>query len=269
MPYFVGSAAKRSYLLDAGYRYLAFVRPELSRYAFRRGFWLWRVYHDIEFFQMMSAYSLDASESFTELAGTTNVLYDRDGLVVLDLDGPHGPVPSLPPAGERARRDLFLSVLSEREGLSREWLLTTRKDVYFASGFSGLVYASPVDAQWFQYNWVPYEPDPFRGIPSRWMARRSHLRLHGEQPMRLVLRGAVQMSSAYTRPRLDVSLDGELLASVVVDEGGTFTVDVTIDASRLHGWTDLYMVWNAISQPEREARDLRIARLEVVEWVPR
>ena len=87
--------------------------------------------------------------------------------------------------------------------------------------------------------------------------------------MHLMLRGHVNLNALYSRPRLDVSLDGELIASTVVDLRGNYIVDVVVPVELLDGWCDLYAVWNTIGQPEKDVKDLRIARLEELVWEPR
>ena len=138
----------------------------------------------------------------------------------------------------------------------------------FADGISGLTFDDlDADPKW--YDVYHRDPEPRRGVPVRWLHRRGHLRVAGTQDMHLVLRGRVNLASIYTRPRLDVSLDGVLLASVEVNERGEFAVDVVVSAAQLRGWADLYLVFNTIGTPERDVRDLRIARLEHVMWEPK
>ncbi len=266
LPAFAGAEALRSYLLDEGYRYVAFVRSERSRYVFRREFWVWRLFNGTEFFQAMSAYMIDAIDALAQLAATAKVLYDDDGLVVLDLDGQHSPAPRVAAADEPERRDAFVRDLAHREHLEREWALSTRRGLVFADGFSGLTFAqADDDARW--YDFIVHDPKPTRGVPVRWMQRRVHLRVRGDGRMHLVMRGHFNLHALYTRPRLDVSLDGELLASVAVGADGVFAID--LDVLPPHGWGDLYVVLDSASQPERDVRDLRLAGLEEVVWEPR
>ncbi len=71
----------------------------------------------------------------------------------------------------------------------------------------------------------------------------------------------------HTHPRLDVSLDDSLLTSAVADATGHYAIDVTVPGDRLAGgWHDLYLVFSSIADPEKEVRELRIARLESIEW---
>jgi hypothetical protein len=268
LPLFSGAEPVRAYFLGHGIRYLAFVRGSSSEYMYRRGFWLWRIFHDVELFQVMSAYIINTLDTFDELAKTTKVIYERDGLVVVDLDGPHAPAPQLDPAQEATRREAWMAELAKREGLEREWALTSRRDLIFADGISGLTFDDlDRDPKW--YDVFYRDPEPVRGVPVRWLHKRGHLRVTGSRDMHLVMRGRVNLGSIYTRPRLDVSVRGELLASVVIAENGEFTIDVTISAAQLRGWADVYLVFNTIGTPERDVRDLRVARLDHVTWEPR
>jgi hypothetical protein len=280
-PSFVGREAVRRYFLARGYRYLAFVRPDFSRYFYRRWYWLRELYIDDELFQVIAAYMLDALESFTALAETRRPLHDVDGLVVLDLGelapgGTEAPAPH-PPEAEAQRRSAWTRQLSDRLNLHGAWALNTRDNLLFDDGFSRLAFATS-----FLGEDVPPAPrlqtkaaalaDPHAtvpvGTPVRWMHRRSHLRLRGERDMHLRLRGQVRREVTGTRPRIAVSLDGELLASMVVAEDGTFTIELPIAAARVRDWADLYVVFSSVGLPERDNRELRFARLDSVEWEP-
>jgi len=268
MPSFTGAEPMRAYLLSEGLRYLAYVRQDRSRYFYRRGYWLWRIFHDTELFQVMSAYMLDTIDTFEELRKTSTVVYDADGLVVLDLDKPHGPPRRLDPAGEPARRDAFTHALAEAEHLHGAWALNSRYDLVFEDGFSGFTLLdSEAEPPWTQLLYM--NPEPEVGIPARWMTWRAHVRVRGERDMHLVMRGHVNLNAVYTRPRIDVSLDGTLLASIDVDERGGFTIDLVVPKAQLDGWCDLYLVFNTVGQPERDARNVHVARLTDVSWEPR
>lgn len=281
-PSFVGPEAVRRYFLARGYRYLAFVRPDFSRYFYRSWYWLRELYTDVELFQVMAAYTLDAIESFTALAKSRTPLHDVDGLVVLDLAGAPAAgdqtvAATHPPEGEAHRRTVWTRQLADRLNLHGAWALNTREDLVFDDGFSGLAFALS-----FLHDDVPPAPrlqeereklaDPHgtvpAGTPVRWMHRRAHLRLRGARDMRLRLHGQVRREVTGTRPRLAVSLDGELLASMVVAEDGSFAVDLPIAAARVRDWADLYVVFSSVGVPERDSRELRFARLDGVEWEP-
>jgi len=270
LPSFRGAEPLRTYLVAAGYRFAAFVRTERSRYALRRSAWLNRVFVDSELMAIMSAYAIDAIESFTELATTTTILYDVDGLVVLDLASPLRAATTRRGAGgELERRSAWLRELADREHLHDAWSLSTRSDVRFEDGTGGLRFVddSVDDPRWYEVS-HPHEP-PKRGTPILPLYRRAHLRVRGATDMRLVLRAAISFNAVYTHPRLDVSLDGELLTSAVADATGRYAIDVAVPRARLAGgWHDLYLVFSSIGLPDREIRDLRVARLEAVEWSP-
>jgi hypothetical protein len=267
-PSFAGPEAVRAYLLDEGLRYVAFVRGDHSRYYYRHEFWTMRAFNDNEFFELMSAYLVDAIESFATLATTSKVLYDQDGLVVLDLDAPHEPALALDPAGEPARRGAFVRSLAERTGVLAEWSLNSRPDILFDEGMTGIVYLdTTADPRWYEV--VTADPNPTRGTPVRWLHRRVHFRVRGDRDMHLVVRGHINLGSVFTRPRLDISLDGELLGSANVDDDGKFVADLVVPAAKLDGWCDLYAIFNAIGDSARDVHDLKIARLEEVIWEPR
>jgi hypothetical protein len=277
LPAFRGAEPLRAYFVALGYRYAAFVRSERSRYFFRRGFWVQRIFTDAELFQIMSAYTIDAIESFAELATTTKVLYDDDGLVVLDLAAPlrATPLSNRDARGDEAsRRDAWVRELADREGLHDAWSLSTRADLRFEDGTGGLRYVddSIDDPRWYEVTHPASEPAK-RGKAILPLMRRAHLRVrggvHGASDMHLALRAAIALNTVYTHPRLDISLDGELLTSAVADAAGRYTVEVTVSQGRLAGgWHDLYLVFTSIVEPDKDVHDLRIARLESVEWAP-
>ena len=271
LPMFAGAEPLRAYLVAEGYRYAAFVRSERSRYFFRRVFWVERMFTDIELLQTMSAYTLDAIDSFSELATTTPRLYDADGLVVLDLAHPTRPASTRVVAGdEPTRRGAWVRALADREGAHAAWSLNTRADLRFEDGVGTLRYTddSIDDPQWYEISHARSAATG-PGKPIRPAQRRVHLRVRGTTDMRLTLRAAVALNTVFTHPRLDVSLDGELVASSVADAAGRYAVDLVVPRARLAGgWRDLYLVFSSVADPATDVRDLRIARLESVEWAP-
>ncbi|MBL0220209.1 MAG: hypothetical protein IPQ07_40855 [Myxococcales bacterium] len=270
MPSFAGPDAVRAYLRGQGIRYVAFVRSDRSRYFYRRPFWIWRIFNDAEIFQTMSAYAIDAIETFAALSTKVTVLHEEDGLVVLDL-GAEVPTVAAPSGSEAVRRAAFVRALADREGLHDAWSLNNRADLLFDDGFTGLAFldGSADDPVWYDVLHPPATA-PTRGVAARWLYRRAHLRVHGERDMRLALRGKINVGVAYTRPRLDVMLDGELLATVIADPTGAFAITADVAAAQLAGgWHDVYLVFDSIAEPQKEVRELRAARIESVEWEPR
>lgn len=278
LPAFRGAEPVREYLVAAGYRYVAYVRPDRSRYFYRRGFWLWRLFNDGDFFQRMSAYSIDLLDSLDELARTTTVRFDRDGLVVLDLGSPLRMAGTRPvePGSELARRSAWVRELADREGLHAAWSLNARADLRFEDGVAGLAIVDGDaidDPAWYELSRARVATgESLRGTPIRALYRRAHLRVRGDRAMRLTLDLRVALATVATRPRVDISLDGALLASVTADERGRYAIDLVVPAAALAGggWRDLYLVFDSIAEPDRdkELRDLRVARLHGVEWVP-
>jgi hypothetical protein len=269
LPMFRGAEPLRAYLVAQGYRYAAFVRSERSRYFFRREFWVQRMFTDAELFYLMSAYTIDAIDSFAELAITTTVLYDADGLVVLDLASPLREATTRQARGdEPARRAAWIRELADREGLHDAWSLTTRDDLRFEDGTGAVRYVDGAidDPKWYEIS-HPHPAPARRGTAILPVQRRVHLRVRGATDKRLVVRAAVALNTVYTHPRLDVSLDGELLTSAVAGATGQYAIDVTVPRDRLEGgWHDLYLVFASFADPGRDVREPRIARLEAVEW---
>ena len=267
MPMFCGPDALRRYFLDQGLRYVAFVRPMASRYFYRRDAWTPRLFKDSELFEVMAAYVIDAIDSFTALAGIVKVLHDQDGLVVLDLaTGPPVGAARCEP-DEARRRDAFVRAFATKEGFPDAWLLSPHRDVVYCDGVSYVTFIDDADPKWFEFE----APDPGfgSGRPVRWMNRRVHLRVRGDRTMHLRMRGRIRINSLYARPRLDVTVAGTPVASVVADEHGLFAIDADVPASLLDGWSDLYVVFNTIGTPEKDVADLRIAELREVTWEPR
>jgi len=270
LPAFAGAEPLRAYLVAQGYRYAAFVRPERSRCAFRREPWVRRLFDDRELFQIMGAYTVDAIDGFAELATTTRVMYDAEGLVVLDLATVLRPASRRTLRGdEPSQRGAWARELADREGMHDAWSLSTRADVRFEDGLGAMRYidATGEDALWSEAGSRPAVGK--RTTPVLPMSRRAHLRVRGTtgRDMRLVLRAASALDAIDARPRLDVSLDGELVASGVADATGRYAITATVARHQLTpGWHDLYLTFATTAEPDREVRDPRIAGLESVEW---
>lgn len=270
LPSFDTADAMSAYLRSRGIRYLAFVRSDESRYFFRRGFWLWRIYHDGELFQVMSAYTIDTLDRFTQLAAKGKVLHDRGGLVAVDL-GPEEPSSVIrDPRPEPERRAAFIKALADAEGVRDAWSISMQPDVLFADGFSAMLMIDEEetdDPAWYQVKSSTLETK--RGTAARWLYRRAHLRVRGDGARRLVIKGKINLVALYTRPRVDVSIDGELLTAVKTDERGAFTIDTTISADQLAGgWHDVYLVFDSVNEPQVEIREMRVGRILSLEWEP-
>jgi hypothetical protein len=167
---------------------------------------------------------------------------------------------------ESRARDEFIRRLAEREGVADAWTLTSRTDVLFEDGFAVTQFYHPgAELDWFEVCGGCF---PVRGVPVRWMNRRAHLRLRGTSDMHLVATGKVDTKAIFTRPRIELTIDGRTLASAVVGADGSFELDVTVPAALLDGWTDAYVMFTSVSEPWREPGDLRVAGLHRLLWEP-
>jgi hypothetical protein len=86
MPFFEGAEAVAGYFGSQDVRYLAFVRGDRSRYMYRRDYWLHRMFFDTELWRMQAAYAVDCIDNLAALAATRRVLFERDGIVLVDLE---------------------------------------------------------------------------------------------------------------------------------------------------------------------------------------
>jgi len=86
IPYFRGSEVVREYFLKQGIRYIAFVRSDSSRYAYRREFWLeFLVTDSAELHRNEAVYALNFIDTLEAFAGSYQKLFDERGLVLVDL----------------------------------------------------------------------------------------------------------------------------------------------------------------------------------------
>jgi hypothetical protein len=169
-----------------------------------------------------------------------------------------------------------------REGLLDAWSLTSREDVSLDDGLGPLEFVDPQvpPARWFEIGPGRTAPPPpgadpaaavraMRGKAVRALYRRVHLRVRGDGDMQLSLRAWIALEKVHTRPRMDASLDGELVGAVLPDDAGRYALDVRIPRERLAGgWRDLYLVFNSIAEPDNDSREPRVAVLESVSFTP-
>ncbi len=85
MPNFRGAEAMAEYFRGQKIRYLAFVRGTHSRYFYRRGIWVHRLIIDTELWTSVAPYFIDTLDNFDELARVYPVLFEKDGMVLVDL----------------------------------------------------------------------------------------------------------------------------------------------------------------------------------------
>lgn len=84
-PFFQGADKHAEYFLGLGARYVAFVRPEFSRYHYRREYWVERLVDEEELWRAHAPYLIDFVDALTELAQKKKILFEERGLVVMDL----------------------------------------------------------------------------------------------------------------------------------------------------------------------------------------
>jgi hypothetical protein len=87
LPSFQGPEALATYLRERGIRYLAFVRPERSPFAYRRSAWAPRIFDAQEIWRVYVPYMLDTMDNVAGLAESRVRLLEEDGMVLLDLEG--------------------------------------------------------------------------------------------------------------------------------------------------------------------------------------
>ncbi|MBX3229657.1 MAG: hypothetical protein KIT84_04920 [Labilithrix sp.] len=86
MPFFQGSEKLESYLRGTGVRYLAYVRPDHSRYHYRREYWIGILVDEMEIWRAFAPYLIDFMDSLAAITARHKVLFDDRGLVVVDLE---------------------------------------------------------------------------------------------------------------------------------------------------------------------------------------
>lgn len=87
-PFFQGSAALEEYLRAAGVRYVVFVRPERSRYQFRRSYWIGQMTDEHDPLRPFGPYVIDMVDALADLAARRAVIFEEHGVVTVDLGAP-------------------------------------------------------------------------------------------------------------------------------------------------------------------------------------
>ncbi|HVJ92072.1 MAG TPA: hypothetical protein VM580_19860 [Labilithrix sp.] len=85
MPFFQGAEKLEEYFREVGIRYLAFVRPDTSRYHYRRAYWVGVLVDEAELWRSYAPYLIDFLDNLTTLSDRHKKLFEERGLVVLDL----------------------------------------------------------------------------------------------------------------------------------------------------------------------------------------
>ncbi len=210
LPYFEGPAAIASYFLACGLRYLAFVRPEHSKAAYRRDTWLRNLLSPVDYFRLSAPYALAQMDAFERLANERTCVFDEQGIVVVDLaSGAHPPAPGLPPAtppaSEALTRDEFVRRVLASEHEEEAAGLAWDPNVRFGSG------------------WYHTEVAPMNGAEARrawrWMSKHATVRLRvadRHEAGELVIVGMLPWPLTEKKPVLTVSVNGQLLDTFLV-----------------------------------------------------
>jgi hypothetical protein len=262
LPSFTTPAHWRAYFASQGIRYLAFVRPDASASLYRRGAWLYRMYQEGELFQFMAAHMIDTFDTFVALAGSSQVLFDRDGMCAIDLGPEAGPEPDRGPP-ELVRMDRFLRRISEEEFGNKAWQLANRSNLAFKTdglGPGALILPTTIDHQYKGF-WGMFEglDDP----PHRWLMDRTRLRVFGTGREAIHVKLWVRIARAHTRPLVTLNLDGTTIAETTPDEGGMVTFDVPASCT---GWCDLYIMFSSSFDWWVPPEDNGIAKLLELDW---
>lgn len=91
MPFFHGSQKLEAYFHEVGIRYLAFVRSDRSTYHYRRDYWMLLLVDEMDIWRTFAPYVIDFTDNLLDIATRHRRLYDKDGIVVLDLAEPATP----------------------------------------------------------------------------------------------------------------------------------------------------------------------------------
>jgi hypothetical protein len=94
MPSFKGSEALEAYFRGLGLRWVMFVRPEYSRYHYRREYFLELFVHEQEIWRTYAPYLVDFIDSMTAIHKRHREVYAERGIVVIDLEQPPAPQPA-------------------------------------------------------------------------------------------------------------------------------------------------------------------------------
>lgn len=88
LPFFMGSQKVEDYFRGLGVRYIAYVRPEYSRYHYRRDYFVELMTSEMELWRAYAPYLVNFIDSLLEIDSRHRRLFDDRGLVVIDLVEP-------------------------------------------------------------------------------------------------------------------------------------------------------------------------------------
>src|SRR5581483_7917537 len=86
LPFFQGSAKVADYFRAQSIEYVAFVRPNRSRYHYRREYWIERLSDDMEVWRNSGPYVIDLENSLEDLASRNRILFEEHGIVLMKLE---------------------------------------------------------------------------------------------------------------------------------------------------------------------------------------
>jgi hypothetical protein len=156
---------------------------------------------------------------------------------------------------EELRRDAFARDLLVREGMKDAYGVSSRFDVRFEQGFSPIEYDPPAQ---------------FRAKAFRWIGQRGVVRVrsHGDRPMNLGAYGWIDPTVVRSRPVASLSIDGQFVASTVVDERGLFWVGSGIPAQmvRRADWLTVDINLSSVGFHWDDPPKLQVANLLLFRW---
>jgi hypothetical protein len=88
LPSFKGSEALENYFKTLGLRWLMFVKPEFSRYHYRRSYWVGMLVDDQEIWRTYAPYLVDFIDNMTEIRKRHREACTERGIVIIDLAEP-------------------------------------------------------------------------------------------------------------------------------------------------------------------------------------
>lgn len=267
LPSFLGPERWRSYFGAMGIRYIAYVRGDYSTFLFRRRWWVGRTYVDGEIWRFMGAHIIDALDTFDQLARSSRVLFEREGLVAIDLGSSWSTEHPATDPPEIERQDRFLRDLAARELAPTAFRLASRSDVVFdidASGPSALMVESR-----------PANPAALGGllgllvgevageVPHRWLSDRTHIRVLGRGGHRVRAELFVNTTRLASIPHVSLSVDGEIVARAMPDHDEKIVLEAPVACT---GWCDVYIVVSSMAEFWLTADAFRGIKLVDFEW---
>ncbi len=249
LPAYLGAERWRSYFHSLDIRYIAFIDPAYSKYLYRRTAWLTRSFSDGELWRFLGSRLIDTVDTFGELARSSTVLYQKDGLILVDLGTTAQPMPSYPDEPEAIRHDRFARRLSETELGNDAWQLASRSTVVFEPDGPGLgiLQIDPVNGtrRAADGTWAALLGRSPAMPPYRWIGDRTHVRVHGEGHQHYRIRAWADLDKLDTVPSIRLVIDGNGHGRARAGADGEIVLEGDATCS---GWCDLYLVVSSVSE---------------------